>query len=151
MEINETLDSNVIQKDQKVSEHHLASGGKRFANYLIDMVIIYILMFLVVIAHAASTGNVEIETIVSYLYAAIIIVLYYSIMESTTGKTIGKMITGTRVVYDDFSKPTFGKIFTRSLCRLIPFEPFSCLGSKPTGWHDSIPDLFVIDEKSIRG
>jgi uncharacterized RDD family membrane protein YckC len=150
MEINETLDSAVIQQEQRVSERHIASGGKRFANYLIDAVIVYILMFLAGMGYVILTGSADIGKLESYLYGILVMIGYYTIMESIFGKTIGKMVTGTRVVHEDFSKPSVSKIFARSLCRLIPFEPLSCLGDRPTGWHDTIPDLWVIDERAMR-
>jgi len=76
--------------------------------------------------------------------------MYYTILEATTGKTIGKMITGTKVTNDDFSKPSLGSAFKRSLCRLIPFEPLSFFGSSsPSGWHDTITDTWVVDENTI--
>lgn len=44
-------------------------------------------------------------------------------------------------------KPSFSVIFKRTLCRLIPFDGFSFLGSR--GWHDSISDTYVVEKKSL--
>lgn len=49
------------------------------------------------------------------------------------GKTIGKYITKTIVVMEDGSKPKASDIVLRSLCRLIPFDAFSFLGTEGKG------------------
>ena len=46
---------------------------------------------------------------------------------------------------EDGSKPIFQDIFLRSLCRFIPFEVFSFLGSEGRGWHDSMSNTYVVD------
>lgn len=150
MESNETLDAGLIQQELRVSEQHIASGGKRFANYLIDWIVLYLLKIVLLFGYMRSVDTDMSGYFTSILISILLLIVYYTVMESILGKTVGKFITGTRVVYEDFSKPSAGKIFVRSLCRIIPFEPFSCLGSKPTGWHDTIPELWVIDEKAMR-
>lgn len=149
MDSNQILDSSIVQQEQQVMEHHLASGWKRFANYLIDYVILYIAIIVVLAIYMGANGLTNLGTLEAYLIFIIGKILYYTILESTVGKTIGKMVTQTKVVNNDFSKISFGTAIKRSLCRFIPFEPFSCLGSFPAGWHDSIPDTWVIDEKTI--
>jgi uncharacterized RDD family membrane protein YckC len=49
-------------------------------------------------------------------------------MEASTGKTVGKYVTGTQVLTEDGEQPSVGTIFIRTLCRIIPFEPFSFFG-----------------------
>jgi uncharacterized RDD family membrane protein YckC len=150
MEYNEILDSKVVEHDQKVESNHLASSGKRFGNYIIDLIIMYILIIIVFIIIFAGTGDANIGKPLLYLVAIIVQICYYTILESATGKSIGKMITKTKVTNGDFSRPSVGSIFKRSLCRLIPFEAFSFLGSSsPAGWHDTITETWVIDENTI--
>ena len=52
---------------------------------------------------------------------------YYVILEASFGWTIGKLVTGTRVVRFDGDKPHFPQILGRTFARFIPFEPFSVL------------------------
>ena len=66
------------------------------------------------------------------------------IVEGATGRTLGKLVTGTRVVNAAGGTPSFKQILGRSLARFIPFEAFSFLGDDGRGWHDSIPDTYVI-------
>lgn len=79
------------------------------------------------------------------LFVAICI-FYYSFSEGIFGRSLGKFITGTIVVDENGQKPSFGTIFKRTLCRLIPFDALSFLGSR--GWHDSISDTYVVNKKN---
>jgi uncharacterized RDD family membrane protein YckC len=76
----------------------------------------------------------------------VLFILYYGLLEGISkGKTLGKLITGTRAVREDGTPISFGDAFKRTLCRIIPFEPFSAFGYKP--WHDSITNTIVIKEQ----
>jgi uncharacterized RDD family membrane protein YckC len=44
------------------------------------------------------------------------------------GRTIGKLITGTKAVNEDGTEMSPKTIVIRSLIRMIPFELFSALG-----------------------
>ena len=53
------------------------------------------------------------------------------------GRTLGKFITGTKVVSADGETPTASQIVGRTFCRMIPFEAFSFARETcPVGWHD---------------
>jgi uncharacterized RDD family membrane protein YckC len=84
-----------------------------------------------------------------YLLGVIIFLTYFVPQEAFFGRTLGKLVTGTKVVNEDGSKLTFGKAVARTLCRFIPFEAFSFLGGhdRPKGWHDTIPKTKVISIK----
>ena len=130
-----------------------ASTGKRFANWLIDVICFYILSFFYGMTlpllvheglHDPLTGKLDIKY---QLLVYVIYFLYYIIMESAfKGKTVGKYITGTRAVQDNGSPITFRTALLRTLCRCVPFEIFSALGSPSYPWHDRWTDTYVIDE-----
>lgn len=134
----------------------LATKGIRFANYIID----YIVQILAGVAIGVLigilselTGNyvlydLVVETegrLADYVFGAIILIIYYIIIETLTGRSVGKFITKTKVVLYDGSKPKFSDILVRTLCRVIPFEAFSFLGQEGKGWHDSISKTHVVD------
>jgi len=81
-----------------------------------------------------------------YLFSFFLIFSSYFIQEYFFGITIGKLITGTRVVDNDGNKPSAWSIVIRTASRLIPFEAFSFLSSDKRGWHDTISDTFVIKD-----
>ena len=73
--------------------------------------------------------------------------LYYTLLEGLTGRSLGKLVTGTKVVDANGNPPGFARALLRSLCRFIPFEPFSFLGSDTRGWHDSMTRTWVIKSR----
>ena len=132
-----------------------AGNGLRFLNYLLDLFCFYIysgvviiIISLLIILFGGTDADLAIfegplGTPISFgLYAS-----YYILLEGIFGLTIGKLITGTRVVrVSDNQKAGFGTIIGRSLCRLIPFEVFSFFRSAPGGWHDSLSNTRTIDK-----
>lgn len=123
--------------------HERVSAGTRFANYIIDVIIFYILAFIagmvIGVASIASRSNSYYESspsggsiFVNYIVAAIVIVGYYTLIEGAfKGRTIGKMITGSKAVMNDGSELTWKVAFLRSLSRIVPFEPFSGFSGNP--------------------
>ena len=81
-----------------------------------------------------------------YVIAFVTLFLLYFIEEGfLKGKTIGKMVTGTRAVNDDGTMITPQTAALRSIIRFVPFEPFSAFGTQP--WHDRWANTIVIDER----
>ena len=120
-----------------------APKNLRLANYLID-VVVYLVFSFVVGVFTTLLGLSEIITSVNeYVLGFFFIMFYYSMLEGLTGRTIGKFITGTKVIMVNGTRPNFDTILGRSLCRLIPFEPLSFLFSE-TGWHDRITKTRVV-------
>lgn len=147
MDTNQVLDQELTPRDGAAQvKINLASAGQRIGNYVIDTIAYYILL----IAFGFIFGFLGIlddSPILIYPLAIGTIFGYYIIMEAAFGKTLGKFVTGTKVVTENGEKPTTGAIVGRTLCRLIPFEAFSLLGSKAIGWHDSIPGTRVIRDR----
>lgn len=142
-----------------VTENLWARPGIRFVNYLIDFVAQYALLFILVMAivlieqmaggEAMAIWFSSMDWFEEYLVGAVMILIYYTSMEAFFGQTIGKFATGTIVVDEDGMRPGTGAILKRSLCRLIPLEHFTFLGSG-RGWHDSIPDTYVVRKKDLK-
>ena len=128
-------------------------------GYIVDQIVLFILSsmagFVVgIVLAAAAGGELTVETqaraqIFGFFVGMLVTLAYYVIMEATTGKTIGKMVTKTRVVNASGGKASFGQVFGRTLCRFIPFEFISFFfgdSKRPTGWHDSIPGTQVVED-----
>lgn len=124
-----------------------ATSGQRFVNLVIDAMIKMALLFAFGFVMGMA-GQAEfftnIGTAGEFMMNLVLTVLYYTFLEGLTGRSIGKLVTGTKVVDANGNPPGFGRAFLRSLCRFIPFEPFSFLGSDARGWHDSITKTWVI-------
>ena len=134
----------------------LASKGARFANFFVDSVVLSVIhvgMGFAFLGLAEATGRYDLlaatEGWPDYAIGFGVEVLFYVAFEGLTGITLGKLLTGTVVVNDQGQAPTFGQIVGRSFARLIPFEPFSFLGAKPEGWHDTLSKTHVVKRRSL--
>lgn len=130
-----------------------ANKWRRFFNLIIDTMVIYGIFAVVgVIAVAFGFEQVlawieGISRIGDILLTAAVRFLYYTLFEGLFGFSIGKLITNTRVVDESGNRLPFGRVALRSLCRHIPFEPFSLLFSDDEirrGWHDSLAKSYVV-------
>ncbi|MDD4382351.1 MAG: RDD family protein [Candidatus Dojkabacteria bacterium] len=119
--------------------HSVASLNKRFVHFIFDYFIVcqIILPLLIIIM------SDYVNEYVLYTLSLALPFLYFFIFETTTGKTLGKLITKTEVVNEDGIRPNIGRIFIRTLCRFIPFDGLSVLFGK--AWHDSISKTYVIE------
>jgi uncharacterized RDD family membrane protein YckC len=144
-------------KKVKITPQMYASKGKRFANFIIDYIGQLIIGGAIGIAMAIIseiTGDYEyvawidtMGTLGEYALGIVILIVYYMVFETVTGRTLGKYITNTKVLTEDGQKPEADKILYRTLSRMIPFEAFSFLGDEGRGWHDSIAKTVVVDVK----
>jgi len=126
-----------------------ASTGQRFGNWIIDNLFmrfalsyatgILIGMILQAVAPEVLNGIVEGRRFDYYLVLILVgylnYIVYYTICEKLfQGKTLGKLITGTKAIREDGQPLTFKDAILRSLVRIVPFEVFSGFG---VPWHDS--------------
>jgi len=137
-----------------ISESQLiqANGWKRLANFLIDYVVYYILAVGATILFFLITGNPEQRAdafnLLVLVVSLTVYVFYYALIEKLTkGRSVGKLITGTRAVNYNGTDISIGTAFKRSLSRIVPFEIFSALGSPCYPWHDKWNHTYVIDIK----
>ena len=133
---------------------NMTSQGKRFLNYLLDMVFIMIFIFifaiivgivLALVAHSSLSDLGDDTKLVEYIISFMGICIYYVIFEAITGRSIAKYITKTKVVNEIGEKPTFNMILVRTICRFIPFEAISILFNDGSCWHDSISKTKVVN------
>lgn len=124
-----------------------ASKVLRFTNFAIDIIGFNLAGSL----FGYGTGIFGVVDVIQdmsqYIFAILILLAYYFLLEAVSGRTLGKLITGTKVVTEDGQKPSFADIAVRTLCRCIPFEPFSFFGSGTGGWHDSLSKTRVVKAK----
>jgi uncharacterized RDD family membrane protein YckC len=143
-----------MKEEFEITNYLLASHGQRFINYIIDSIIQYIIIFILgislgLIALALGENAIvdwmnDMSTVMDYLIGVTISIIYFFFMETYTSRTIAKYITKTMVVMHDGTKPDSGQILKRTLCRMIPFNALSFLGSPCNGWHDTISHTYVV-------
>ena len=134
------------------------SKGKRFLNFLLDIIFVHIFIAILIIilnlvVYKISPESLPVidnlkspllKALLKDLLLPISWLLYYSSFESLTGRTLAKYITRTKVVNEKGEKPDYKTILLRSVCRLIPFEPFSFFWSGRTGLHDEWSKTIVV-------
>ena len=158
-------DSYKLTEDQDQQEHLLddleytytqASADKRFGNYLIDRIVFYLVWrgFFTIAARPLAfiliktTRDRTVMTFEIFLMAIVAFVVFFTACEGfSKGKTLGKAMTGTRAVTADGRMITLRVAFFRSLCRLVPFEPFSAIKKPSYPWHDRWTRTLVIVER----
>jgi uncharacterized RDD family membrane protein YckC len=131
----------------------------RFANFLIDRIVLISLFFIfgfissllykladidffINISHKISEANqftdILITSTVYFIYT--LLIEYF-----TKGRSVGKYITGSKVICIDGTEPTFNDYVIRNISRLVPFDALSFLGEN--GWHDKWSETRVVDMK----
>lgn len=131
----------------------------RLANLAIDAAAIFLIVLILgvfagLLALAGINGPMnfitEVGPFADRVVTALILILYYSILEGTTQRTLGKIITGTIVVTESGAKPAFQSILGRSFCRIFWIEMLSFVAEQPRGWHDSASGTYVVNAKKLK-
>ncbi|MGN6420175.1 MAG: RDD family protein [Pseudobacter sp.] len=135
-----------------------ASTGQRFANYVIDLIVFYLIAIVVIVFLAAlspdmfaslddeSTG----ANLVDRLLSLILYGLFMSVVEAALkGKSVGKYITKTRAVNLDGTPISTSTAFGRGFSRAVPFCVFSAFGEVCNPWQDRWTNTMVIKDKKM--
>jgi uncharacterized RDD family membrane protein YckC len=132
-----------------------AGRWRRFFNLLIDYCCFVLLIFVVGFIIALAGGEAVLAELDQpnflrdYVLGVGTMSAYYVPMEGLFGLTVGKLVTGTRVVNEYGEPPSWGQVLGRTLCRFIPFEPLSMFGSQRRAWHDLIPKTYVVRKRQV--
>ncbi len=145
-----------MRKYLLIVHNHKASLGTRFVNNLIDTLILFIIHIILSFISAVIYNMTLIYFFYFYNYGGFlwnvfigitVAFIYFFLWEYfSDGRTLGKYITGTKVISTDGKKPTGKQILSRSLYRIIPFEALTFFGEN--GWHDGLTDTRVINCKN---
>jgi uncharacterized RDD family membrane protein YckC len=134
-----------------------ASTGKRFLNYLIDLLSFWLLIVIagvcIAIVSPSVIENIDDSPGFNLMDRIITLVLYGTYMGIIEGlfkgKSLGKLITKTRAVHMDGSKIGWDKSFARGFSRAVPFCVFSAFGTPCNPWQDRWTSTMVIDERQL--
>jgi len=125
------------------------SASKRFVTMVVDYLLlplpVAVCVAIVMADHLAAIGA---EFEVLYGIAQLTWVTQIFLGELLFGRTLGKLVTGTKVVSTNSENLRFIQVFVRTLVRAFPIEMISFLGKNPIGWHDSLSKTMVINAKS---
>lgn len=135
-----------------------AGRWRRFFGFLIDYVCATLLRWMVAIVAGVVIVRVDGPEALDALVAGMTglagagvwfasVLVYYTVLEGCFGWTIGKLVTGTRVVDASGLRPRLGQVLLRGLVRFVPLDPFSLLLSADDvrrSWHDWLSRTWVV-------
>jgi uncharacterized RDD family membrane protein YckC len=156
---DQLLDENLLNNFSDPEELELATQGARFGTYVIDRILSFGLSMLLALAYFAMNTdaaerfdeNSANGKILDYAFGYLSLVVYYMVFETLcNGRTIGKMICGTRAMTTEGEIMSAGTVMKRTLCRIVPFDGLSFLGAIGNGWHDRWSDTMVVTENSYQ-
>ena len=141
--------------EEQAAPYDVIPAGKwlRFFTYIIDYFSFLVLAMIIggfIGLIWGDRGLVMIEKVPDLVFGVVLMLCYYVPFEAYSGRSIGKLIVGTKVVNEEGLNANIGQIIGRTFCRFIPFEVFSFLGPSGRGWHDSIPKTYVVNVRKQR-
>lgn len=124
--------------------------GIRFVHLVVDTIAYHVLTFILLIAviyivPSRADDLVFLQTAGLSLFL-LSVFLYYVLMEHLFQKTIGKYITGTKVVHKNGEKASLADIFVRTVYRFLPFDSITFY-TRENGFHDEFSNTMVIRDK----
>lgn len=146
-----------MRKYLQIIDRHRATKGMRFANILVDRIAFNLIFFALGLAGGILDGIfgmyyftkffdqlAELGRVADIIITSVIFFFYIFLIEYLTkGRSLGKFVTGTKVLMTDGTEPTVKDYFNRNIIRLVPFDALSFFGEN--GWHDSWSDTRVIN------
>ena len=126
----------------------------RLFAYIIDVIFSTILLTFFTIPTLFFVGrNFFTEDKSNFIFALfflpIFIWSYYIFTEYKWGFTLGKKITGLRVINSSGGKPKLKSIILRTIFKVIPFNSLALFFNEYRGWHDRIAETYVIRDYSL--
>ncbi|SFN15662.1 Uncharacterized membrane protein YckC, RDD family [Chryseobacterium oleae] len=142
-----------MRKYLQIIDRNRASKGARFANYMIDLIAFYIVFFVIMLVitlinPAYGHWFANTHDLLQRLIGVVSYALFSFFIEAVTGgRSLGKLITGTKVIMTDGEKPSVGDYFLRNIIRgIILIDQLSFFGEN--GLHDSWSHTRVINIKN---
>lgn len=137
--------------------NNLASSISRFFAYLIDFSInLFLSLWPILLISRADTwpllmDNMVLAVFYYLLFSSLILPFINSFLISTFGGSIGKLLTGIKIVKPDGKNLSFWRAFFRYLIGYMISGCFLWLGfvwilidKEKRAWHDQIADTYVI-------
>lgn len=129
---------NEVPLDEPSDGPEFASRTRRLANSLLDTVgYLVVSMLIGIIGTVVNlTFNVDVIGYLGPLFSIEVLLLYDIVGEALFGRTLGKLVTGTRVIAESGGPAKLWQVVLRTLYRFVPFEGLSFLSKRRPGWHD---------------
>lgn len=142
-----------VIEDQTFNRYTEASLWQRLLHLIVDLFlsiaifapVVFSLAY-ILFADISSVSEKSSQQIIVYTMVLLCRFLYYVFFESIFSATPAKYLSESKTAYANGTRITIGTAFVRTICRFIPFEPFSAFSSNM--WHDQISDSRVYKEQT---
>jgi uncharacterized RDD family membrane protein YckC len=98
--------------DSQIAAPQYVGVGRRFIAIILDTIILTIILGIISLIFSG-------QYILDGTIGTIILLVYYIVLETTQGATLGKMALGIRVVNQDGSPITWSQSLIRNILRII--------------------------------
>lgn len=98
---------------------HYIGVGRRFAATVIDVIILFVVMYVIALATGGTTSSGFALSGAPAFLGFAVWALYFIGLEATLGATLGKMAVGIRVVLLDGSPIGCGPAVVRNMLRIV--------------------------------
>jgi len=98
--------------------------GTRVLSFVIDTLIIFLITFILFKVWRWYVMYYRFTPYNFWIFFAIVLVIYYTVLESIFARTPGKWFSYSKVVTKDGKKPSFPAILLRSIVRLTIIDMF---------------------------
>lgn len=103
---------------------NVVSVGLRLVAIIIDMIVLFILGYLIaMVSGQTTTGGFQLTGAPFFVYS-LLSFAYYILMEAFVGGTLGKLALGLRVEMEDGSPCTISASLIRNLLRIVDGLPY---------------------------
>lgn len=118
-----------------------ATDGSRIVAIIVDLIILSVVSFIIALPFGtltltfpfmfsytrslASSNAIFVPSEVLYI---LLMLLYFTYFEGTSGQTLGKKIKGIKVVKENGDPPSFGDALIRTILRIIDGIAFYLVG-----------------------
>ena len=129
---------NEVPLEEPSDAPELASRRRRLANSLLDTVGYVVVSMAIGFIGAVVNRvfNVDVFEFLGPPFGIGVLLLYYVVGEALFGRTLGKLVTGTRVVAESGGPAKLWHVVLRTMYRFVPLEALSFLSKCRPGWHD---------------
>ena len=126
---------------------------RRGINFFADLIITCCILYGILILFNSPFLDLPLHFAALFYLGLLTWFCYYFLLEALTGRTIAKLLTGTKIISKrDGSRPGWKLVLYRSLARIFPAgmaEGISFFSSRPCGWHDDISDTLVVKNNVV--
>jgi uncharacterized RDD family membrane protein YckC len=151
------MNERINQQQENIIDPKFAGLGPRYLAYFIDLLIWNLASLILIILYVPLVKDVSsLVAFILYVFSismfmSVFTIFTYAFLISRYGGNIGKLLTGLKIVDENFNMVSFKRAFFRSTVGYFVSSVLWGVGylwisrnPQKQGWHDMMSDTFVI-------